>query len=151
MENISRAQIECLKSLSRDESVVITRLDKGHGVAILDKDDYRAKIHNILDDESKFQIAEEPTDSHPLKLIFRLEDKTKRLLKQLNKDGAISDDDTSFATPVGSKLGHIYGLPKIHKPGTPLRPVVSAVGTHNLKLAKVMAPLFSQWAFNWYD
>ena len=32
----------------------------------------------------------------------------------------------------------MYGLPKIHKTGTPLRPIISAVGTYNYKLAKYL-------------
>ena len=38
-----------------------------------------------------------------------------------------------------------YGLPKIHKPGTPLRPIVSSIGaaTYNTakELAKILKPL----------
>ena len=39
----------------------------------------------------------------------------------------------------------MYGLPKLHKPGIPLRPVLSATGTYNFELAKwlnsVLQPL----------
>ena len=39
----------------------------------------------------------------------------------------------------------MYGLPKVHKSGTPLRPIISAVGTYNYKPAKylnsILAPL----------
>ena len=47
--------------------------------------------------------------------------------------------------PHGSRLAHMYGLPKLHKPGIPLRPVLSATGTYNFELAKwlnsVLQPL----------
>ncbi|CAF0863808.1 unnamed protein product [Brachionus calyciflorus] len=32
----------------------------------------------------------------------------------------------------------MYGLPKIHKEGCPIRPIISAVGTYNYKLAKYL-------------
>ena len=38
--------------------------------------------------------------------------------------------------PCGSRAGVIYGLPKIHKEGTPVRPIISAVKTYNYNLAK---------------
>ena len=39
--------------------------------------------------------------------------------------------------PCCSRSGIIYGPPKIHKHGgTPLRPIISACGTYNYKLAK---------------
>ena len=36
----------------------------------------------------------------------------------------------------GSKLAHLYGLPKTHKRQLAVRPILSATGTYNYKLAK---------------
>ncbi|XP_022783275.1 uncharacterized protein LOC111324056 [Stylophora pistillata] len=36
----------------------------------------------------------------------------------------------------GSRLGHLYGLPKTHKRRLAMRPILSAMGTYNFKLAK---------------
>ena len=41
----------------------------------------------------------------------------------------------------GTLPGILYGLPKIHKNGTPLRPIPSAIGTAGYKLAKFFVPL----------
>ena len=38
-----------------------------------------------------------------------------------------------------SQCAKMYGLPKIHKTGIPLRPVMSAIGSYNYKLAKMLA------------
>ena len=40
--------------------------------------------------------------------------------------------------PCGSRAGVMYGLPKIHKTGTPVRPIVSNVKTYNYDLAKYL-------------
>jgi len=32
----------------------------------------------------------------------------------------------------------MYGLPKIHKEGVPVRPIISACGTYNFRLAKYL-------------
>ena len=41
-----------------------------------------------------------------------------------------------------SDIGVIYGLPKVHKPGNPVRPICSAVGSYNLGrfAAKIIQP-----------
>ena len=44
--------------------------------------------------------------------------------------------------PSGSKAGVLYGLPKIHKAGTPVRPIISAIGTFNYHLAKYLDQIF---------
>ena len=36
----------------------------------------------------------------------------------------------------GSRLAHLYGLPKTHKPQLAMRPILSAQGTYNYALAK---------------
>ena len=41
-------------------------------------------------------------------------------------------------SPCGSRPGIMYGLPKIHKNGVPIRPIISAVATYNYKLAKYL-------------
>ena len=38
--------------------------------------------------------------------------------------------------PKGSRLAHLYGLPKTHKPQLSMRPILSATGTYNFLLAK---------------
>ena len=47
--------------------------------------------------------------------------------------------------PTGTGPPKFYGLPKIHKPGTPLRPIVSSTGTVTYttakELAKILKPL----------
>lgn len=52
-----------------------------------------------------------------------------RVLKRLHADKAIDDHLLGFLTPVDCKPGHLYLLPKIHKPENPGRPIVSANGT----------------------
>ena len=50
-----------------------------------------------------------------------------------------------MAKPSGSNPGRLYGLPKIHKEkiNVPLRPVLSAIGTFNYNLGKVLKQMLS--------
>ena len=43
----------------------------------------------------------------------------------------------------GSTPGILYGLPKIHKLLTPLRPIFAACGTPTYKLAKYLVPILA--------
>ena len=45
-------------------------------------------------------------------------------------------DVADIICPKGSRLAHLYGLPKTHKPELAMRPILSATGTYNFKLAK---------------
>ena len=50
----------------------------------------------------------------------------------------------------GSRPGTLYGLPKIHKLGNPLRPIVSSIGTFSYNLAKFLVPIISPLTKNEY-
>ena len=44
----------------------------------------------------------------------------------------------------------MYGLPKVHKNGYPIRPIMSAIGTFNYKLSKFLVPILSPITLNQY-
>ncbi|CAF4843491.1 unnamed protein product, partial [Rotaria socialis] len=50
------------------------------------------------------------------------------------------------------ELAHLYYLPKVHKPGTPLRPIISGLKHPTIKISKflddLLRPLFDQMALN---
>ena len=50
----------------------------------------------------------------------------------------------------GSALGILYGLPKIHKEGVPIRPILSACNTPAYGLAKYLVPIISPLTTNQY-
>ncbi|BHF80557.1 hypothetical protein SprV_0702368500 [Sparganum proliferum] len=50
--------------------------------------------------------------------------------------GAITPTDRRMARPQDMALARYYGLPKVHKDGAPLRPIVSLKGTPTYGLAK---------------
>ena len=52
--NNEKEMLKCLKTLSMDKSIIITRPDKGNGVDLLNKADYIEKMEHILQDSSKF-------------------------------------------------------------------------------------------------
>jgi len=134
-----KSMIETLKNLSSNPNLVVTKPDKGNGVVLQDRQSYLDKMHTILDDRSKFQLSSEEW----IKLLFRQEDRVNRFVDNLLKCGVISDEEKSRLRVSGSKPGIMYGLPKIHKRGVPLRPILSTIGTCNYDMSKFLVSLLS--------
>ena len=52
--NLTKEELDSLKSLSKKDSLIIQQSDKGNSIAIINKDDYSQKMQTILSDTSKF-------------------------------------------------------------------------------------------------
>ena len=91
------------------------------------KTDYHDKINQILSNKTYKKISKDPTQ------------KLERKVKQLIKSSSIPSEQHWKVLPSASKPPRFYGLPKIHKPGAPLRPIVSNIGSPTYKLAKHLA------------
>ena len=142
----SKDDFRTIKNLSTDPSIYITKPDKGNGVVILNIREYISKMENTLSDPTKFQkIVDDER-----KLTIRLEDKVNNALRTLKGKGSINEDFYKRAFISGSQLGSMYGLPKVHKPNVPVRPILSACNTHNFKLGKQLVPILSHLAANEY-
>ena len=139
---------ELLKRLQSDDSLHITRPDKGRGVVILNKSDYLNKMTTILSDTSKFTLLPSSTDQH--QLTMKLEDAVNRFARKLLDNKTISPQQYDYIRTSSSNLGIMYGLPKIHKPETPLRPILSAINTHSYNIAKFLVPLLEPLTRNQY-
>ena len=144
IDPVNDKSIETLKGLRNEDNILITRPDKGRGVVILNKDDYNNKMKSILGDTTKFRFLKTNISTH----ILKLEDKLNRLLRKIKPLIGESTYNNMFAS--GSKPGTLYGLPKIHKAGNPLRPIVSSIGTFNYNLAKFLVPIISPLTYNEY-
>ena len=108
------------------------RPDKGNGIVILNKDDYHKKMDEILADTSKFEFL----DDGAVKLTIKRENQAKALLKKLKSDNCINARTYNELYPTGTRIGIRYGLPKIHKPFIPFRPILSCINHYSYKIAK---------------
>ena len=133
----SSDEFEVLKNLKNDNSIFIIKPDKRSGVVILNRDDYWSKMESILSDTNKFK----PLNDDPIKTTFRRESTVRRFLRKLNKSKVISNELFSKLAPTGPRPGILYGLPKVHKPNIPLRPIVSSINSHSFNIAKFLVPL----------
>ena len=104
---------------------------------------YCQKINELLNDTSKFvELPDDPTITREKKL--------HEYLYYLKTKGALDESTYQTIRPQGLKPGGIYGLPKIHKDGNPLRPIVSSIGTYTYELSKFLADILKPLSNNQY-
>nr|VZI26236.1 unnamed protein product [Spirometra erinaceieuropaei] len=128
---IPRAQQDALRTLKADKSIVILPADKGRSTVILDKTEYLQKANTLLEDRQAYVKC----DGDPMKKLMTQINTT---LTMLQNNGAMSRAERLATKPTDAAMARFYGLPKIHKAGAPLRPIVSLRGTPTFNLAKWM-------------
>ena len=101
----------------------------------------------IISDTTKFKKIEH---IDPLLHTLRKQDKLNRTINNLKKSQTISESTANKLTSYSSTPGIMYGLPKIHKPNIPLRPILSANNTTTYNLSKYLVDLLSDIDINQY-
>ena len=131
--NLKPKEFKAIRDLNKDESILVLAADKGNATVVMDTEDYKTKINNLLDPNTYKELAYDPTQ--------RLVRKTKMMV-----------GNSSLAEEVKKKIcrseamtPRLYGLPKIHKTNVPLRPIVSAIGSPTYDLAKHLTSLLQPY------
>ena len=126
-----------LQNLSKDQSITVTRYDKGNGVCLMEKEDYLKKLDDIVNDRSKFEIVEKGKRKNARDPLLKQQDDVKKLLtKHIEKH--VSMEKLKELKPSGTGAGKLYGTCKVHKAGYPVRPIVSMINTPEYDLAKYL-------------
>ncbi|XP_078361337.1 uncharacterized protein LOC144645655 [Oculina patagonica] len=118
----------------------------------MDKSEYlRLLSEASINDTTKFRAIDQerpksrgrpPKYYHPLlKKEKDLESTVRRILPK-----SIADS----VRPTGSRLAHLYGLPKTHKERLAMRPILSATRTYNYGLAKWLEEKLQPLSYNRY-
>ena len=137
-DNLTKEQRKALKELKGLEDEVILPADKGNATVVMRREDYSTKMKGMLETSTYRQLGKDPTATQ--------EGRLSRKLKELEKGGEITGNLYHQLRPSGSQPPRIYGLPKIHKPEVPLRPIVSCIGSPSYQLSKHIASLISPLA-----
>ena len=91
----------------------------------MDRKDYQDKIYRT--------IKVDPTNKLKAQLIQKL--------RGIKWETNMEEGMYRTMYPTSSTAPMFYGLPKIHKTGTPLRPIVSSMGSVTYGVAKVIAKI----------
>jgi len=80
--------------------------------------------------------------------LLKLKDKLNSIIRPLKTFLDEATQQSILAS--GSRPGFMYGLPKVHKPGIPLRPIISSIGTFSYNLGKFLVQVIQPLTFNEY-
>ncbi|XP_063728862.1 uncharacterized protein LOC134856523 [Symsagittifera roscoffensis] len=129
--------IEKARKYLKDNGLLAVPFDKGVGFCVMKKTTYEAKLTELLQSE---QFSEKPglTDS----VVMKIEKDINKELLAMKKKDEIDEALYSRLRSTGGQPARLYGLAKVHKKGTPLRPVLSLPGSSYEHLNKTLAKFF---------
>ena len=109
--------------------------DKGVALVVMDRKEYQERIEGLLATPAYRAITMDPTNKLKAQLIQKL----RRIKRETNMEEGMYR--TMY--PTGCTAPKFYGLPKIHKTGTPLRPIVSSRGSVTYGVANIIAKILN--------
>ena len=132
--NLTKDEQQALKRLKNDNNIVILPADKGRVTVVMDQTDYFDKMDALVNDKQTYEeLKRDPTPA--------LQRKLNSKILTLKKTDAIDTQRyyrLRCSVPQPPKL---YGLPKLHKPGIPMRPIVSFCGSPTYQLSKCLTTI----------
>ena len=136
--NLAIEHRTALKELKAMEGIVILPADKGNATVVMERDEYDSKMSELLNSTTYKKLKKDPTSAK--------ENKLSRLLKSLEKSKELPSKLYNKLRPSGTQPPRIYGLPKIHKPLVPLRPIVSCINSPSYALSQYVSSIISPLA-----
>ncbi|XP_065192460.1 uncharacterized protein LOC135823546 [Sycon ciliatum] len=115
--NMSQSDRTQLRKIHENKSVIIKKSDKSNKFVAMKMSTYLDKAEALLSDDSKFELVNLTIDDW--------EKETRNIIERICKT-TLEKDLYQAILPGDNKFPEMYGLPKDHKAGVPLRPVVSA-------------------------
>ena len=101
-------------------------------MVVMDRDDYNSKTEELLHQQTYRSIPSDPTN--------KLKKQTHHSVKEDQDRGWVKmRPPIKGSTPQWQDPPNFYGLPKVHKWGTPLRPIVSSIGAATYQTAKELS------------
>ncbi|XP_062558055.1 uncharacterized protein LOC134222926 [Armigeres subalbatus] len=139
-----KALIITRKFLKDNPNVYVVSSDKGNKTVLMEVEEYKRKMLELLQDRETYSpIARDPTS--------RYEKQNNSIVRRL-KDLKLIDDKTArHLTVYNAVCPRIYGQPKAHKPGLPLRPVVPNMSAPSYNLSKFIGKIIQQSLVSKYN
>eukprot|EP01025_Chloroclados_australasicus_P052573 TRINITY_DN6132_c0_g1_i5.p1 TRINITY_DN6132_c0_g1~~TRINITY_DN6132_c0_g1_i5.p1 ORF type:complete len:422 (+),score=0.51 TRINITY_DN6132_c0_g1_i5:431-1696(+) len=134
MSNLQLLSRCALIDLVIDKSIVISKADKGQQIVILNQIDYKRKVQELLSNQTQYRRFY----YNPLE---RDQSILKGLCNQLQVELNMSHQFFQQFLKHTPRSPSYYCLPKIHKTGIPLRPIVSCIRSCDYYLCKYLSGL----------
>ena len=109
--NLNKEESIALNQPRKDKERIILTADKGVVMVVLDREDYNNEARDLLNTPAYKEIPKDPTNKIKAQLITKL--------RRIKKERKLDEGTYKTMYPTGCLLPKFYGLPKIHKTGTP--------------------------------
>ena len=123
--------------MQHNDNIIILPADKGRATVILNKEDYIRKCNEHLENGPYIKIKKDPTSSVVSQIT--------RKLSVLRDNKLIDQQQYLKLKPTGSQPPRFYGLPKIHKDGIPVCPIMSYTETPLYEVLKYIAEILKPY------
>lgn len=128
--NKTKELIESIKM----KDCIISKADKSNQVVIMDKLDYNERMTGTIQEMSCKAVKKDP-----VKMLAR---KTSELINKYKTELGATKWKLLVSNP---RCPQLYGLPKTHKAGNKMRPVVSNINAPTEKMAKWLVKEFNNF------
>ena len=119
--NLTPGEKKAMERLREREDIIISKADKGGAVVIQDVRAYISEAERQLKDTTFYRpVDRDLTQTHAEEINSTIEHFTQEKL--------IPERTAKGLKVHNPKTAKFYTLPKIHKPGNPGRPIISAIG-----------------------
>lgn len=134
-DNLTVRERKALGNLKKRSDIKILPADKGNVTVVLSTEEYKRKVAELLNDPAYVKIQRDPTAVK--------ERKMKQVIEDIRRSGDMSDELAKKLKPNHSTAPRLYGLPKVHKEGTPLRPITCMIGSPAYEAAAYLTNVIS--------
>jgi len=127
-----RSTIRNRKTKVIEHDLIVTKADKGNSVVLLKRSDYIDKMNEFLTSVKAIR------NDH-----FRSSVHNDKVRKCIHDSKILINDDLKPSLLIPNPIPpRLYGLPKMHKSGVPVRPIVSFVSSRTYELSKYLSSFF---------
>lgn len=122
--------------LSQNKNILITNADKTQKTVLITTESYNDKILDLLNDRNTYTLEKkDPTTSIQNRLI--------KILKSWHTNNYITPSLYKKLLTNNGTPPKFYGLPKLHKPNIPLRPIVATYSSPTYQISKFYSNILS--------
>ncbi|XP_044747481.1 zinc finger Y-chromosomal protein 1-like isoform X2 [Coccinella septempunctata] len=119
--------------LKLNNELIILNSDKGSVTVVMERSDYTQKMLSIINSDEFSEIHRDPTPS--------IQTKSNGFISMLLTHKVINREKAKSMKVYNSTAPKIYGNPKIHKDGVPLRPIVSCIQSPTRHLSEFIVDI----------
>nr|CAI5849577.1 unnamed protein product [Callosobruchus analis] len=118
----------------KEKDCFYLKADKGNKVVILDKKDYFDRVDKLIEEGPYKKITKNPLPKMVNQVKTTLSSCRYLVAPPLKRKLQVSN----------ATVSKLYCLPKIHKPGKAMRPIVSAIGSPTYNISKFLVDEFKK-------